>query len=129
MLTAEQQQAENAMQSQIQAQLRAYYSTRSEDDIDLVGSVATLLSTHALGHRVQEFLSDPLIAESADKASHVQRFNLNRYFGMQLLRVEGQSTLDERYCLIPNGEVKEWLNLFAAKVLPTLVAHDLPRAY
>ncbi len=35
---------------------------------------------------------------------------------------------EERYCLIPNGSSEDWLKLFQSKILPFLMANNLPNA-
>lgn len=56
----------------------------------------------------------------------VQRFLINRYWHLQLGTVTTESTMDVRYCLVPQGSIDRWLELFAQMVAPCIVRNDLP---
>jgi len=104
-----------------------YFKPREENEIDLVAEVRQILLTNGLGQSIDAYDNNRFITEAADKCSSVQRFQLNRYFSMQLIMATADST-EERFCLIPNGDVSDWLSLFKAKILPFLIQHNLPRS-
>lgn len=113
-------------QTKIQEGMDQYTQPKPEGDIDLVEAVRQLLLSAGLHANVQaSYNSNHFILEAMGKPSTVQRFLLNRYWNQQLLSAIHPS-IEERYCLIPNGEVKDWLTLFQAKILPFLMANGLP---
>lgn len=101
-----------------------YFAQRPDGDINLVTEVRNLLLNNGIPTAAYD--QHQLIQASMNKASSVQRFNLNRYWSLQLMATEKYSE-EERYCLIPNGSNEEWLKLFEAKVLPFALANGLPR--
>jgi hypothetical protein len=112
----------------MEEQLKAYFVKKEEGDINLVTEVRNLLISAGLGVHVTQFYDQhPLIINSVDKVSNIQRFNLNRYWSIQLMSVNTYSE-EERYCLIPNGSNEDWLKLFQIKILPFLIANNLPTA-
>ena len=112
----------------MEEQLKAYFVKPSEGDINLIFAVREMLVSAGLGNHVTQFYdTHPLIVNSFDKVSNIQRFNLNRYWSIQLMSVNTYSE-EERYCLIPNGSNEDWLKLFQAKILPFLLANNLPTA-
>lgn len=60
------------------------------------------------------------------KKPNVQKFYLNKFFNIQLLQLD-VNTSAERYCLITDGSIEDWINLFNSKIMPFLAEHDLPR--
>ncbi len=112
----------------MEEQLKAYFVKKEEGDINLVTEVRNILMAAGLGQHVTQFYDPhPLIINSLDKVSNIQRFNLNRYWSIQLMSVNTYSE-EERYCLIPNGSNEDWLKLFQVKILPFLLANNLPTA-
>lgn len=110
----------------IKAGVEQYYLKREEGDLDLVLEVRNALVEVGLLQKVLvAYDGNRFINEATGKASSVQRFLLNRYWNQELIFAEKPS-IEERYCLIPNGTVEDWLRLFKAKVLPFVIAHDLP---
>jgi len=105
----------------------AYNAAKPEDDIDLVEEVRNILIKAGLGNRLEAFDNNHFIQEAKGKYSVVQRYLLNRFWGQQLM-LTNLPTAEERYCLIPNGEVSDWLKLFENKVLPFILENDLPIA-
>lgn len=112
----------------INAATQQYYQPKPADDIDLIAEVRATLVAAGLGNKLAEaFDTNRFILEAAGKHSSVQRYFMNRYWGQQLLYAKVQS-IDERYCLLPNGTIQDWLNLFQQKILPFVIANDLPMA-
>ena len=79
-----------------------------------------------LGQKVIAYYdNDHYVLDAANKAPNIQRFILNRYWNLQLLKSPVNS-MEQRYCLIPNGEISAWIQLFRDSIIPFLVANDLP---
>jgi hypothetical protein len=105
-----------------------YYQPKPEGDIDLVSEVRRVLVEAGLNQLVEaNYDNNRFIVDAANKPSSVQRFLLNRFWNYQLVSCEAVS-IDERYCLIPNGTVQDWLKLFTEKVLPFAIANQLPKS-
>jgi hypothetical protein len=106
--------------------LSHYAQPTPDGDIDLVQEVRTRLLNSGLHSKVIEaYDNNRFIVEAENKISDVQRFLLNRYWNSQLMSCNKPS-IEERYCLIPNGEIKDWLRLFEQKVLPFVIENELP---
>ncbi len=106
--------------------MQNYQQPRQVGDIDLVAEVRSLLVSSGIpGECIMAFEQNNHIVDAIDKNPEVQRFFMNRYWNLQLLSCPKYS-IEERYCLIPNGEVSDWLRLFKDKVLPFIVANNLP---
>lgn len=104
-----------------------YFQPKPEGDIDLVKEVREVLVASGLMPLVlANYDNNKYIVEAANKPSSVQRFLLNRFWNYQLVSCEANS-IDERYCLIPNGTADAWLKLFTEKVLPFAITHQLPK--
>lgn len=96
------------------------------DDIDLVKEVRDILLSGGLHAAVAaNFDTNRFIIEAQGKISPVQRHLLNRYWTMQLM-YSSKPTTEERYCLIPDGQVTDWLRLFKDKVFPFVLENHLP---
>lgn len=113
------------MHPQITQGIQEYHQTRQADDIDLVQEVRTILINSGLAQNLQAFDSNRFIIEAATKPSSVQRYLLNRFWNQQLITCSAIS-IEERYCLIPDGAVQDWLMLFKEKVVPFLITNNLP---
>jgi hypothetical protein len=103
-----------------------YFKPREKGEIDLVAEVRQILISNGLGQSLDAYDTNRFVTEASDKCSSVQRFQLNRYFSMQLIMAPVDST-EERFCLIPNGDVSDWLTLFKSKVVPFMIQHNLPK--
>lgn len=104
----------------------AYKAMRDENDRDLVSEVRTIL--HETGLQIptaKYFDTHPIIQDAQHKKPDVQRWLLNRYWNLQLMACNVPS-VNVRFCLIPNGPIDEWINLFKTMVVPFLVRHTLP---
>lgn len=107
--------------------IEAYNQQKPDNDIDLINEVRACMLSAGLGQRITAFDQDRFILEASGKESSVQRYLLNRYWTNQLLHAQRVS-IEERYCLIPDGCVQDWLDLFKARVLPFIISNDLPMA-
>lgn len=103
-----------------------YLQQKPEDDIDLIKEVRDVMLASGLHNLVTaNFDTNRFILEAQGKNSSAQRFLLNRFWTFQLMSSVKPST-EERYCLIPNGTVEDWLRLFKTKVLPFVIENNLP---
>ena len=110
----------------LQNNVDIFLKERTPEDLNLVESVRTLLvSSGLLPEVVNNFDSSKYIQQAATLQPEGQRFLLNRFWNLQLLVVD-QSTIEERFCLITNGEHTDWLRLFKDKILPCAIANRLP---
>lgn len=104
-----------------------YSEPRSETDRDLVGEVRQQLMFAGRGQNLEVlFDQNHYIQEAMRKKPEVQRYLLNKYWNLQMLQVPAPS-MEERYCLVPNGPLDDWLRLFKYKVIPFIVQHELPK--
>ena len=116
----------NPRQEALKDAMAMYSQIRAADDIDLISEVRNVLCNSGLAARLPEaFDSHQYISEGMNKPSNVQRYLLNRYWNAQLM-VHAHISSDQRYCLIPNGTVQQWLNLFKSSVMPFIIQHNLP---
>jgi hypothetical protein len=73
---------------------------------------------------------DAVMSEDFDK----RRFQINRQWEMIFGSVSPakvdknymRDQLDARYCLLPQGNVKEWLKSFKDGVVPTVMKYQIP---
>lgn len=105
-----------------------YTQDKPEGDIDLVDEVRQLLIGSGLQSKLPFYDNNRFIKEAEGKHSQAQRYLLNRYWTHQLSLAPVVS-IEERYCLIPDGDIGQWLNLFRAKVLPFVIQFNLPVAF
>jgi len=106
-------------------QIEAYRAPREQGDTDLVSEVRNILKEVGLHEKLSAYDGHRYIKEAINKSSNIQRYHLNRYWSLQLMMSDKQS-IEERYCLIPNGSNNEWLKLFKTKVLPFILENNLP---
>jgi hypothetical protein len=114
------------MNQALQKTMEQYIQPPSAGDIDLVAEVRSILNSSGLGQRVKDaYDPDRFIIEAHGKRTDVQRYLLNRYWNQQLMQAK-QPSIEERFCLIPNGEIEDWLRLFKSKIMPFVIQNDLP---
>ena len=107
--------------------IEAYSRPRLDFEIDLIKDVRNLLVNAGLLNKVEAVYDTNRFIQNALHANaEVQRFALNRFWNLQLMQCSAQST-QERFCLISNGSVTDWFTLFREKVLPFIIANELPR--
>lgn len=110
----------------LQNNVEIFLKERTPEDLNLVESVRDLLVKSGLLPEVMKnFDSSKYIQEAARLQPEGQRFLLNHFWKLQLFVVE-QHTIQERFCLITDGEYSDWLRLFEDKILPCAIANRLP---
>lgn len=100
---------------------------RKEYEVDLVGEVRKLLIAGGQGPNIQNYDNYQLIKDAAPIGPVGQMFLLNRYWRLQLIGVDTESSLDARSHLIDDIPNEDWLRLFQEGVLPFILKHCLPR--
>jgi hypothetical protein len=104
-----------------------HQATVTQIEIDLIKEVGDRLTKAGLAKEVlSSYYTNPMIMEAQSFPTEGQRFILNRFFNLQLLGCAAVS-VDERFCLIPNGEFKDWLRLFDQRIVPFCIEHRLPK--
>lgn len=92
----------------------------------LATKVRTILMESGLGQRVAQFYdTHPYIQNAYGKPPAAQRSLLNRYWDIQLKSADKVS-IDQSFCLIPNGEDSDWLRLFRNTIIPFALDNNLP---
>lgn len=103
-----------------------YADPRQAGDIDLVAWVRNELSMAGLEQEAQAgYDVSPMIIDASTRRPDVQRYILNRFWNLQLMCYASES-IDQRFCLVPNGQIEEWMKLFKSMVLPFLIVKRLP---
>lgn len=104
-----------------------YHEKRSPTDFNLVEFVRGLLLKNNVSQaQLDAFNNNQHVVMAADRKPEVQRYHMNQYWNLQLLKAERVS-VDERYSLIPNGSIEDWCRLFERGVLPFVLSNNLPR--
>jgi len=117
---------QQAQHNAVQNGIDQYQRPRELGETDLITEVRNcLISSGLLQNVITAYDNNRFIMEAKDKTSDVQRFLLNRYWSQQLM-LSNSPSIEERYCLIPNGAIADWLSLFKDKILPFVIAHNLP---
>ena len=113
-------------QPQAQKNIEVFTESRQESDICLVTTVRNMLAESGLlPNVINNYDTCSYIQEAYKMRPEGQRFLLNRFWNLQLLVID-KNTIDERFCLISNGEVSDWLRLFKEKILPCAILNRLP---
>lgn len=99
---------------------------RESHEYDLVGFVYSELQKNGLVENAEYFLRSASNLGILDKKPEVQRHYLNSFFFSQLL-MASEPSYEERFCLVPDGDVKAWTKLFSKKILNFLIRNNLPR--
>ncbi len=109
----------------IEDRAQEFLDERSPNEIDLCTEVKLLFINSGLGPKLH--ILDKYIQENgiSNKKPNVQRFYLNKFFNYQLLIYPANSS-EQRFCLINDGTVEDWLRLFKSKIIPFLLEYDLP---
>lgn len=102
-----------------------YHQLPTSDDIDLVSVVRDLFIKEGLGDYLAiAYDRDQHIIDARNKRPEVQRHLLNLYLNLQLMKAKTDSSTI-RYCLLPDGEIHDWLMHFRSFVLPFIKDNDI----
>lgn len=100
----------------------------TSEPLCLVREVRNSLFESGLGKEVEKFYdTDNYVKMAIGRPPEAQRTLLNRFWNLQLIAVN-KNSIEERYCLIPTGDVNDWLRLFRGKIIPFLIEHRLPNS-
>ncbi len=103
-----------------------YLEERKEDDIDLVEIVREKLLSIGKEQDIALFDNNEYILDAKNRRPKIQRFILNKYWTLQILNIDNVDSIDVRYCLVNDGDIDKWIDLFNKKVVPFIIEHDLP---
>ena len=107
----------------------AFFDERIEGEIDLVEEVVKLFRLGGiLSNKIDLFLNNHLIVSAKNKPAMVQRHLINRWSTLQL-NTSSLPTMNEKYVLVPNGELSHWLAMYKESIVPFFVRADLPVDY
>lgn len=114
-------------QEKLKEGLHTYSRPRTPDEINLTLVVRNILvESNVSEQALSAYDNNRFIIESADKNSECQRFFQNRFWDLQLISSD-KPTVDERYCLLGDGEIHDWIILFKSTVLPFILNNNLPK--
>jgi hypothetical protein len=101
----------------------------NETDINLISEVRCVLFANTLGQlAINSYDTHRYITEAMNKKPEIQRYFLNKYWGLQLMNSDDVST-DVRSYLIPDGTIEEWIYYFKEKIVPFLIKNQLPKNF
>lgn len=104
-----------------------YNEKRGKDDINLINEVREHLVKEGLEINIKNnFDNNSNIIACVDKIPEVQRLHLNAFLSEQMMYADNPA-INERYALIPDGTIEDWLKLFKEVVTPFLVKNELPK--
>ena len=106
--------------------IERYKEHREVTNDDLVSKVRELMVVSGLTKRLGCFDNSQIIMESRTKTDSIQRYSLNMYWTIQLLK-HSAKTMEARNCLVMDGPLDKWLLLFKEKVLPVIIENNLPQ--
>lgn len=99
---------------------------RTEGELDLVSACrAAMVGAGLINSVTEAFDTHQYIKDAALLGEVAQRFLLNKFWHVQLLSLDCD-TQKERFCLLDQGEAKEWMRCFVEGVLPKIVEYRLP---
>ena len=104
---------------QYQDRSSEFLDERSLHEANLLAVVETLLSESGLHQTRMSLRGYFETHEIVNKKPNVQRFFMNKFFQLLLLAIDA-NTIEQRFCLITDGTVDDWLSLFRKKILPFL---------
>jgi hypothetical protein len=96
------------------------------EDLNLVEAVLMLLKSAGLSdQKIYIYSSNRELITIYNSTSEIQRRFLNRFWDLQLLSSRSNSS-NERFALIPDGTISDWLRNFETAVLPFIITNNLP---
>ncbi|MGI9214022.1 MAG: hypothetical protein ACR2HF_16255 [Methylococcaceae bacterium] len=103
-----------------------YHAARLPDEPDLVAWMRDRLIHLGLLPEVEQYFdTHHYVQDARDKNPRVQRFLLNQYWNLQLMACPAIS-INERYCLIYQGEITDWQRLMDDTIFPFAQRNRLP---
>ena len=100
--------------------------TEQEQARDLVSEITNILikHNHPNPNSWQAHLPPDAKTHSIER---IRRFLINQYWREQLgnIDIAGGNTIGDRFCLIEDGSVEDWLRLFDQKVMKTIMKHKI----
>ena len=100
--------------------------TQTQNTLNLVDEVATILADAGLVENAHYLVSKMEEMGVLYKNPEIQRYYLNVFFNTQLM-LSSEYSVEERYCLIPEGDLSVWLDMFKKKILNFLIRNNLPK--
>ncbi len=100
---------------------------RQPDDRCVVSECRAILIENGLAIKVKEaYDTDSDICMAKSSSPEAQRDILNRYWMHQLLSSPIPS-VEQRFALISDGTIDDWLRLFRQIAIPFILENDLPK--
>jgi hypothetical protein len=97
--------------------------TASVTNLIVEVSAALQKRGHARPHDWEAYL-DPAVHQTTDLSQ--QRFFINRAWRQIIGTVKDEPTMDQRYCLIDDGNIDDWLKIFNAGLVSWITQRALP---
>lgn len=93
--------------------------------LDLISEVTKMLqeANHPHPEEWKRFL-DPVVYQNPNVMA--QRFYINRAWRLIIGTVTTEPTMDQRYCLIENGTIEDWLRIFKTGLVKWITSRQLP---
>ena len=99
---------------------------RKPDDRCVVSECRAILVENGLANKIDAFDNDNDVMLAKPASPEAQRDILNRYWMHQLLSAPMPS-VEQRFALISDGTIDDWLRLFRQVVMPYVLENDLPK--
>jgi len=104
----------------------SFLEPRQEGDIDLVEHVSQVLMKYGLKENLENFYyTDGYIIQAKNKRPEIQRYLINIYLTLQLMKSK-KSSLECRYSLLPAGPIEDWIKVFDHLIAPFMADENLP---
>lgn len=101
---------------------------REDGEIDLIASCRQLLVDSGLIQNAESSFDTSQHIKIAQGANSLaQRYCLNTFWRIQLMRLPCD-TQRERFCLLDEGPVENWLRIFEEAIMPVVRLHNLPKS-
>lgn len=105
-----------------------FKEARLPDDYCFVTHIQTVMVTRGFSPETQtNFAEAKIVIDARQMRPIAQRVLMNRFFRTQMLSVRECDSINERSCLIDNGEYQDWMRLFEETVVPFLIQNCLPK--
>lgn len=105
-----------------------FREARQPQDYCFVTNIQNVMLSRGFSPECQtNFAEAKIVIDAREMRPIAQRVLMNRYFRTQMLSVREQDSINERSCLIDNGEFQDWMRLFEETVVPFLIQNCLPK--